>query len=103
MAALDSKKAFDTEEQDSIWKTLSQQGVPTCYINLLEGMYANQEARGRADRTRKTFRITRGTKQGDLLSSLLFNALLEDVFQELAVAQVAMGHPVRAYEGLDID
>ena len=31
----------------------------------------------------KQFNITRGTKQGDPLSSLLFNALLEDIFRRV--------------------
>ena len=46
-------------------------------------MYRGQTAQIRLDRKSREFEIQRGTKQGDPLSSCLFNALLEDIIQEL--------------------
>ena len=80
-AALDFKKAFDTVEHDAMSKALTLQGVPKAYVTLLCEMYCEQTAQVRTDQLSKTFRIQRGTKQGDPLSSLLFNAVLEDIFR----------------------
>ena len=82
-AALDFKKAFDTVEHDAMWKALLLQGVPKEYVGLLCRMYRGQTAQVRTDQTSKSFTTQRGTKQGDPLSSLLFNALLEDLFREI--------------------
>ena len=82
-AALDFKKAFDSIEHDSIWAALERQGVPTCYINTLAKLYSKQTGKVRTDKMSKSFDIKRGTKQGDPLSSLLFNAVLEDVIRGL--------------------
>ena len=45
----------------------------------MQGLYENQTAQVKTDRMSREFRIERGTKQGDPLSSLLFNAMLEKV------------------------
>ena len=82
VAGLDFKKAFDTVEQECIWQALTRQGVPAPYTKLLANLYKDQTATVRTDKISKPFNITRGTKQGDPLSSLLFNALLEDIFAE---------------------
>ena len=82
VATLDFKKAFDTVSHQSLWKALRAHGVPEAYIDLIAHMYADQTACVKTDVRSKTFTISRGTKQGDPLSSLLFNCLSEFVFNQ---------------------
>jgi len=78
-AAVDFKKAFDSVTHRGIWDALQQQGVDQGYIELLRSMYRGQTACVRTDRTSAPLTIQRGTKQGDPLSSLLFNSVSEYV------------------------
>ena len=50
---------------------------------LLRKLYNDQTGRVRTDILSKEFNIGRGTKQGDPLSSLMFNSLLEHVMRPL--------------------
>ena len=70
IATLDFKKAFDTVSHDALWTALTEQGVATPYVTLLRNMYTNQTATVKTDVTSREFRIERGTKQGDPLSSM---------------------------------
>ena len=80
-AAIDFQKAFDSVEHQAVWNALARQHVPVAYIQLLQKLYSEQSACVRTDVESRRFTITRGTKQGDPLSSLLFNALLEDLMR----------------------
>ena len=82
-AALDFKKAFDSIDQQYLWSTLREQQVPKTYIDILQDLYRNQTARVKTDKISREFTIERGTKQGDPLSSLLFNAVLENVMRRV--------------------
>ena len=83
VSAVDFKKAFDTIEQAGLWHALSLQKVPHSYIRLLQSLYSEQTASVCTDVESRSFDIKRGTKQGDPLSSLLFNSLLEHIFRKL--------------------
>ena len=83
VAALDYRKAFDSISHDSLWNALRKQNVPDEYINLLQKLYAQQSATVQTDCQSRGFAIERGTKQGDPLSPVLFNAVLEDVMEPL--------------------
>ena len=83
VAAVNYRKAFDSIEHKSIWSALRRQHVPELYVKLLENLYGGQTAKVCTDRLSKEFSLSRGTKQGDPLSSLLFNAVLEDIIREV--------------------
>ena len=83
VATIDFKKAFDTVSHSSLWAALSEQGVETNYVHLLTRLYTDQTGVVKTDVLSKVFDIQRGTKQGDPLSSLLFNALSESFFRRL--------------------
>ena len=83
MSALDFKKAFDSVEHDSIWQSLGAQGIEPGYITILQKLYHGQTATVRTDVDSRPFSLHRGTKQGDPLSSLLFNAVLQHIMAPL--------------------
>ncbi len=57
--------------------------VPEPYITLLQHFCKNQRATVKTDVRSRQFNIERGVKQGDPLSSYLFNALLEHIFRNI--------------------
>jgi len=83
IATIDFKKAFDTVSHTSLVTALHEQGVSDNYIHLLTRLYTDQTGRVKTDVLSKEFRIERGTKQGDPLSSMLFNSLSESIFRRL--------------------
>ncbi len=80
---VDFEKAFDTVEHEALWKVLRSFGVAECYINLLVKLYNHQTAVVAAGTNSRIFKLSRGVKQGDPVSSLLFIAIMEACFRVL--------------------
>ena len=70
-------KAFDSIKHSALWKSLRFYGVKPAYVKLLQRLYSQQEGIVLTDKESDVFSIKRGTKQGDPLSSLLFNTVLQ--------------------------
>ena len=83
VSAVDFKEAFDTIHHNKLWQALTHQNIPLPYIRLLQSLYREQSATVKTDTHSRRFYIQRGVKQCDPLSSLLFNAVLEDIFKTL--------------------
>ena len=75
-ATIDFMKAFDSITHKSMWDALKSCGIEHEY-NLLRNLYRDQKATVLTDEESDMFEIKKGTKQGDTLSSLLFNAVLQ--------------------------
>ena len=71
---LDFANAFNSVDHAALWKWLKTLGVPD--VDLLEDIYTNSyyQAETVHGTTARIF-LTRGTKQGDGLSPLLFSLL----------------------------
>ena len=82
-AALDFKKALGTISHASIWDAMIAQKIPAAYIDVLSRLYEGQHATVRCDAESRRFNIERGTKQGDPISPLLFNAVLEQIMRRV--------------------
>ena len=80
---IDYTKAFDSVKHESVYRALERQGVEKKYIQVIMEMYGKLKARIKMDKTGEAFEIRRGVRQGDPLSSFLFNCTLESVFREM--------------------
>ena len=76
-ATVDFSKAFDSISHKSIWEALKSCNVDDGYISLLRKIYRDQKASVQTDKESNIFDIQKGSKQGDPLSSLLFNSVLQ--------------------------
>ena len=74
IASLDLKKAFDKMFFPSICSALRTQGISDEIVLLLYELYAHQHGS-------KWFAMRRGVKQGDVINSIIFNAMIDFVFQ----------------------
>lgn len=83
LAFIDYKKAFDTVTHDSVWNSLTDQGVSEVYINVIRNLYCNNIGRIKLERLGPVFPIMRGVRQGDPLSPTIFIAILETIFNKL--------------------
>ena len=83
IAAVDFRKAFDTVDHCFLWSALAEAGVPSQYIRVLKALYSSQTGVVAADHCSRLFKIMRGTKQGDPISPILFNTILETIMRRL--------------------
>ena len=78
IVALDQEKAYDKIAHDYLWLTLEKYGLPPSFINTVKSLYESAETlviiNGESS---STFRVTRGVRQGDPLSCLLFDIAIE--------------------------
>ena len=82
-ATMDFMKAFDSITHTLIWNALKSCGIEHDYISLLKKRYRDQKATVLSDEESDMFEIKKGTTQGDPLSSLLFNTVLQKALEEL--------------------
>ena len=81
-ATIDFTKAFGSVTHESIWNALTSCGIEHDYISLLKKFFRDQKASVLTDEESNMFEIKKGTKQGDPLSSLLFNTVLQKALEE---------------------
>ena len=81
---LDCSKAFDKCRYDKLFSKLIDKGLPVIVVRVL--IYIYQEQRGRvklAGKQSELFSLTNGTRQGSVLSPLLFSVYLDDLLVKL--------------------
>ena len=83
IASVDFENALDTVEHAALFNMLLEQGVPASYVEVLLKLYEHQVAVVQADAESRPFGLSRGVKQGDPISALLFIAVMEASFREM--------------------
>ena len=81
-ATIDFMTAFESITPKSIWSALKSCGIEHDYIHFLRNLYRDQKASVLTDEESGMFEIKRGTKQGDPLSSLPFNTVMQKALEE---------------------
>jgi len=62
---------------------IGKEGVPKKWIEIIAKIYTNSRAHVKTARTGPTVKIGRAVRQGDPLSSNLFNCALEEIFRKM--------------------
>ena len=79
---LDVNKAFDSVPHESIKRVLTRNGCPSEFIQLIAKQYEDSStALSYTDRSSPLIAIKRGVKQGDPMSSILFNLVIDELFE----------------------
>ena len=83
-AFIDFKKAFDSINRDLLFYKLLQNKIDGKYYNAIKQMYLNTEACVRINNIYTDwFETESGVKQGDCLSTTLFNLYINDLIKEI--------------------
>ena len=82
IAFLDIEKAFDSVSHHSIMRTAKRQGVPEHLLSYLRNAYDNCSTILNSVPD-SPIQMTRGVKQGDPLSPILFNAVIDDIISAI--------------------
>jgi exonuclease III len=93
--ALDQEKAYDKVDHTYLWRTLDTFGIPEHFIrsvrSLYEEAYTTVIINGVMS---ETFKVTRGVRQGDPLSCLLFNLAIEPLACMLRMSDKVKGYSI---------
>ncbi|KAL4126538.1 hypothetical protein QTP88_010759 [Uroleucon formosanum] len=86
MAFIDYKKAYDSIHRASLIKILEEFGMPSKLISLVGCSISHTDIKVKVGQTlSKTVQVTTGLRQGDAISPVLFNIVLEKVVREAAL------------------
>ena len=76
--SIDAEKAFDKVQHQFMIKTLSKVGIEGAFLNIIKAIYETPTANIILNvQTLRAFPLRSGTRQGYMLSPLLFNTVLE--------------------------
>jgi hypothetical protein len=76
--ALDQEKAYDRIKHDYLWEILQEYGFPDEFINTVKALYTNANTVVILNGMHSTpFIVSRGVRQGDPLSCILFDIAIE--------------------------
>jgi hypothetical protein len=77
---LDQEKAYDRIDHEFLWKSLQKFGVPPEIVKAIQGCYSQAQSVVSINKfTSEPFDVKSGVRQGDPLSCLLFNVVIESL------------------------
>jgi len=78
IVGLDQEKAYDKITHDYLWRTLAKYNLPNSFIATVRSLYENAETRVMVNGVLSSpFKVSRGVRQGDPMSCLLFDIAIE--------------------------
>ena len=78
IVALDQEKAYDKIRHGYLWNTMEAMNLPAHFVKTVMALYENAFTQVAINGVlSKPFRVTRGVRQGDPLSCLLFDLAIE--------------------------
>lgn len=93
IALLDQEKAYDRVDHTFLWRLLEKFGVPKQIRMTIEGIYSQSTTTVSVNKfTSDPFQIGSGVRQGDPLSCLLYNVLIETLALEIKSAEPKLGY-----------
>lgn len=95
LIALDQEKAYDRIKHDYLFKTLEAYNLPQTLIKTIKALYNNAYTKVAINRVLSSpFQVTRGVRQGDPLSCLLFNLAIEPLACSLRNSEKLSGYTI---------
>ncbi|KAJ3573178.1 hypothetical protein NP233_g2591 [Leucocoprinus birnbaumii] len=89
IVALDQEKAYDKIRHDYLWVTLRRLNIPDNFINTVKTLYNGAKTRVMINGVLSSpFMVTRGVRQGDPLSCLLFNLAIEPLAELIRTSNI---------------
>ena len=86
---LDASKAFDRVNHRTLFKNLSERGVPVYILRILMYWYHNQTTCIKwGDLLSTKFKVTNGVREGGILSPYLFNVYVDELSEQLKMCNV---------------
>ena len=90
-ALLTTPKPLTVVDHNKLWKILQEMGTPDHLMCLLRNLYAGQEATVRTGHGKTDwFRIGKGTRQGCILSSSVFNLYAEYIMRNAGLDEAQL-------------
>lgn len=83
IGSLDISKAFDSIEHSAIFEALARHGAPDAFLEYLRTSYGNMSTVLQFAGCTRTTAVTRGVRQGDPMSPMMFNLKMEHTLRTL--------------------
>ena len=85
---VDYTKAFDSVEHQQLWTVMREMGFPKRIVSLIEALYSEQQSAVRTDSgTTDWFSVSKGVRQGCIMSPQLFSVYTESIMREVEEEQ----------------
>ena len=82
------KKLFDSVEHQKLWTVMREMGFPKRIVSLIEALYSEQQSAVRTDSgTTDWFSVSKGVRQGCIMSAQLFSVYTESIMREVEEEQ----------------